>query len=227
LLDTIGLSPGELFSFARVEKALKWYANFEKCIGVFKDQKVEAFKPARGAPRGIDVLEYNREEPGKSTVRLFIDGGKDQVYIMGGYEPGREAEMAARISANDWEWEEKFRAMDTLIIPAVDLSVSWNYPEMIGQRLLNPRLPDVFISKMKEEVRFSMNHKGVKFVAEAVITLSRGMPPLPKQIVFDQPFLIVLKQRDQRLPYLVIGVNNDVIMKKTSARGRLGAKILV
>lgn len=223
LLDTIVLRSGELFSYARVEKALKWLTAFEKCVGLFQDRKVEAFQPTRGSRKGIDVLEYDPEQSAKSVIRLFTDDEKDQVYLMGGYELGREAEMVARVATDGWEQRQELYARDTLIIPAVNFFVSRDYQEMIGQELLNPRLPNVFISDMKDEVRFSMNHKGVEFVAEARIVVSRSaFPPPPKRIVFDQPFLIVLKQSDQQLPYLAVGVNNTDILSPIKTLHKVG-----
>jgi hypothetical protein len=214
LLDLITLLAGELFSYGRVEKSLQWNTQFERCVGIFRDQKVIAFQPARGAARDADVLRYEDVDPAKTVVRLKTKDGKDEVYLMSGYVPGREAEMVDLVRTEDWPNRSPLKGGDTLIIPSVHLKVSHDYPVMIGQQLLNPRLPDVFIAEMREEINFSMNDKGVEFVAEAAIYATRSMPPPPKWLIFDQPFLIVLKQTDQKLPYLVIGIDNDAAMRK-------------
>lgn len=205
LLNSMQLLPGELFAYARIAKTLRWKADFRQVVGMFSGQTVAAFSATGSALRGVELLDYGGNNSEQAVVRLTTEGDDDEIYLMAGYAPGREEEMIARVVADEWPYQNYFDGSDRLLVPEVNLEVARNYDDLIGLQLINPRVPQVFISDAKSETRFAMDHQGVRFVAEASIELTRS---IPKKIIFDGPFLIVLKQTNQRLPYLIVGVNN-------------------
>ena len=57
-----------------------------------------------------------------------------------------------------------------------------------------------------------MDYQGARVENEAVIVMSRGFS-VPKQLIFDEPFRIMIKEQEQSLPYLFLEVQNTKIME--------------
>ena len=68
MLDEIRLAPGELFSYARVEKMLSWMMKFVPCVGAFQGEKVVGFRPGEGTCYGVKIWNYHPRKPEESSV---------------------------------------------------------------------------------------------------------------------------------------------------------------
>ncbi len=103
---------------------------------------------------------------------------------------------------------------DTLQIPKFDFKLEHSYDELAGKFLLNKNFRDYFISKAIQNIDFKLNEKGATLKSEAKIILQIECIQLkqPKYMIFDKPFLIYLKEKQAKSPYLVIWVDNTNLL---------------
>jgi serine protease inhibitor len=107
---------------------------------------------------------------------------------------------------------------DTIQIPKLDFDVLREYQEIIGRGVLNKGLTDYYISKAIQSIRFKLNEKGALLKSEAAMAMI-GMSmetKRPKCLVFNQPFLLCLKEKTGKYPYFVMWVDNAELLLQES-----------
>ena len=68
-----------------------------------------------------------------------------------------------------------------------------------------------FISEAKQVIGLTLNEHGAKLESEAWGAVSRSMPM--RQFIVDRPFLVWMRRKGQRLPYLALWVENAEVLK--------------
>ena len=104
---------------------------------------------------------------------------------------------------------------DTLQIPKFDFKIDHSYDELAGKRLLNKNFNHYVISKAIQNTSFKLNEKGAILKSEAKIIMLEScimQQYKPKRLIFDKPFLIYLKEKQSKNPYLVIWVDNTELL---------------
>jgi len=66
---------------------------------------------------------------------------------------------------------------------------------------------------MFENIKFDMNEKGARVENEAVI-MAKRQAFIPKNIILDDDFWVIMKQANSLNPYFILGVQNDKLMKE-------------
>ncbi len=69
---------------------------------------------------------------------------------------------------------------------------------------------------MFENIKFDMDHKGARVENEAAMAGGAGMGPQAKvkRFILYKPFGVVMKRKNSRYPYFMLGVRNTELMKK-------------
>lgn len=106
---------------------------------------------------------------------------------------------------------------ETLQIPKFNFDLSHSYRELVHRSLRNKGFEEYFIRKAAQEVQFRLTERGAVLRSESRLSLPGMMPtrqPTPRRLVFDQPFLICLRQYKARFPYFAVWVDNAELMVK-------------
>ena len=70
---------------------------------------------------------------------------------------------------------------------------------------------------MYQRTAFVINERGAEVESKAEVAVTEEMVeelPKPKTMIFDKPYLILLKRIDSRYPYFAMFVSNSELMKK-------------
>ena len=105
---------------------------------------------------------------------------------------------------------------DVFSCPSIRLKHHREYKELINKNLLNKGFEQYFIFKMFENIKFDMDEKGARAENEAVIVLGKSAQiedKEPRHFVLDKPFWIIMKRKDSKVPYFLLGVNNLALME--------------
>ncbi len=105
---------------------------------------------------------------------------------------------------------------DMLAVPKLNFDLRRDFSELEGLVLepspgakIHRRL---VISKAEQLVRFQLNEKGAILKSEAVIAM-KAMAMRPRHMmIFNQPFLILMKQKDSSRPYFALWVGNASLL---------------
>ncbi len=117
-------------------------------------------------------------------------------------------------------WKYRINENDTVSIPSLRFNIETNYDSIERQRFMAGDVP-CFITEAYQRTGFSLDQKGAAAESESRIVMAMAMPPgggerkevpPPKQMIFDKPFVIVLKRTDSSNPYLVVKVTNAELL---------------
>lgn len=108
---------------------------------------------------------------------------------------------------------QNFNPEDSLVIPKLDFNIDHNYTEFEGKDLLNPGFEGYTILKAYQRTRFRLDENGAKLASEATIIAYTSIHE-PKALVFDGPYMVILKEKDAANPYLMLWVDNPELMSK-------------
>lgn len=154
-----------------------------------------------------EIILYKTESPNKlclcwlrNEAKVKIDTGiKDKENIMRA-------------------WRYRFEDEDKLEIPKIRFNIETNYSEF-EDATLNASGTNYLITTAYQRTAFVLNEKGAIVESEAELDVTSALPPdeeipEPKKLIFDKPFLILLKRADSKNPYFMMWVANTELMEK-------------
>jgi hypothetical protein len=101
-------------------------------------------------------------------------------------------------------------------VPTFNFDLTREYYELENRPFLSesPVLQGRIITKAVQNIRFQMNEEGVKLDSEAVIIapVSALPPPSSRIMIFDEPFLVMLKRVEATVPYFTLWVENPELL---------------
>jgi hypothetical protein len=152
----------------------------------------------------VSVLSY--EEGGDFVVDLSKDSEPSQVILAAvGLEEtlGKTLERVEKLSAGRGE---ELRPEDRLAVPDLSFLVDHRFRELEGRDLI----------LAEQLIRLKLGRTGVEVESEASLATKaeEKAPESPRRLVFDRPFLIVLKKRGASRPFFVMWVDNAELLKK-------------
>ncbi|MGB4769902.1 MAG: hypothetical protein WBP58_00485 [Chitinophagaceae bacterium] len=116
-------------------------------------------------------------------------------------------------------WKYQFKPADVLAIPVIQFNIENNYKTIEGQKLSTIEYPVLWLQTAYQRTGFILNENGAVIESEAIaavvdsasaeIVISR-----PKKLIFDKPFLIIVKRTEQTNPYLAIKVEDTELLVK-------------
>lgn len=172
----------------------------------------------------VEVCDYTSRED--FIVRLKTDGAQSDEIILARIKP--EGTLRAtwntvlqRIqSPNAPQVVRELRRMDRLQIPIISFGVTSPLPELIGLEIPTPTKPDRFIADARQTMRFRLDEYGAELIADTHLVVGEfggDKPPFdpsqPRDLIFDGPFLLVLKEKSASVPYFLAWVGNTDLME--------------
>jgi len=103
---------------------------------------------------------------------------------------------------------------DKLAIPVINFNILKSYDELIDKKLLNAGFSEYIIAKALQSIKFRLDEKGAVLKSEAKIGLKQASSNKPKMLVFNEPFLLYLKEKDADYPYFAMWVNNTELLEE-------------
>lgn len=215
LLDKLDLIPRNdmLIIYAMLKKDFEFKHEFEilgkSMFG--EDQVAEYFGLTKtndeNKRSGVNVLFYN--SPKDYAVKLATKD-KDEVYLYKNSSNKAFAYIYLDMLKKEKSFtgQKSFTSQDELKVPNISIFEEKAFEELTGKRVMGTNL---VINKALETIKFDMNNKGVKLKSEAamtVMTTSLEEQPEPRMFAFDETFVIFLKEKGKRNPYLAIRVND-------------------
>jgi hypothetical protein len=168
----------------------------------------------------VTVLDYVSKDD--LILRLSTQTERDEI-VLAKVTPGEtllatwEALEARIQKPKGPNLRKEFELEETLRIPRLLLNVERSYDELKGLNIGSGP-----IREAKQIVRFRLDEAGAILESEAEIIGEFGDEaappvPLPRHFVFDQPFLLALKEHDATQPYLLMWIANAELMEREEA----------
>lgn len=110
-----------------------------------------------------------------------------------------------------------------LEVPTLNWRITHQFAELTGEEktFQNASFESYFIRKALQMIEFSLDKGGAKLTSEAELAAAAAdkdsVPSI--HLVFDRPFLIVLRQRGREEPFFLMWVDNAELLGKAAAAG--------
>ncbi|MBD1433930.1 hypothetical protein H8B06_13915 [Sphingobacterium sp. DN00404] len=112
--------------------------------------------------------------------------------------------------------------LDVVYIPKIEFDERHQFHQFL-KKIFFVKKKDYSITGAQQQITFGLNQHGVSMKTEAEIIINDGAypmddPPVPKQLVFDKPFYILMRKTDMENPYMALYVTNADILEKEKTR---------
>ncbi len=222
-LDNPGIG---FLSYAYLSKNLSFAKAFESIVAPFNfnsgtlSSNVKAFgintnsKMASDLSKQIEIYDYKSKND--FIIKLIPAKNQDEI-ILAKVTPGENlyktySSVMSRIENGT---RVGFEFKDSLKIPVLDFNIGHNYTELEGKSILNPGCLGYSIQKAYQRTRFKLDENGAELASEAIIYAPPSYStPTPKELFFDGPFMIIMREKDAVNPYLMIWVDNPELLVK-------------
>jgi hypothetical protein len=172
----------------------------------------------------VSIYDYQSEND--FVIKLKTKSSDDEL-ILAKIAPGPTlqatiAQTLKRIAQNKPEFVNS--KIDQLAIPKLNFDLRGDFPELEGL-ILEPsptaHVKTLILSKAQQLIRFQLNEKGAVLKSEAVIVMKalaifNPNPPKPHLMIFDRPFLILMKQSGSAQPYFALWVGNASLLVRAA-----------
>ncbi|KNY28288.1 dockerin type I domain-containing protein [Pseudobacteroides cellulosolvens] len=218
------IGPSDIIAYAFLGKNLSFAKAFESMSTPISftsgslSGRVKAFginsvsKKSEDLKKQVRIYDYKSKND--FIVKLIPENDKDEI-ILAKVDPQESlyntySSIMKRINSNV---SVGFDTRDTLVVPVMDFNIGHNYTELEGRSLLNSNFLGYFIQKAYQRTRFKLDENGAVLASEATIMLPSSIYE-PKQLIFDRPYMVILKEKNAANPYLMIWVDNPELLTR-------------
>jgi len=176
----------------------------------------------REMAENVEIFDYKNDEHFIIRIRSKFD---DDEIILAKFAPKKALfeTLGYILEQIEKKVSAPLREGDTLQIPKLDFDIVDRFIEIEGRNLANRGLEDYFLDKAVQSVRLILGGKApIEELEESAFEeLDAGIKKKgngllkPRKLVFNDRFLICLKEQNARYPYLVIWVDNPELLLKT------------
>ncbi len=118
-------------------------------------------------------------------------------------------------------WKYYINEEDEIIIPKFNFNIETNYASLEGKDF-NTKTQNYTIERAWQRTAFILDESGAEIESEAEVAvvleeieeIEEIEKPKPKKMIFDKPFLILLKRTDAKNPYFGLWTTNTELMIK-------------
>ena len=178
------------------------------------EEKVKYFglepNTSQEASKNVEILFYNSKEDfaiklktkEKEEVYLYRSTGENKSFEEN-YQEMKEKQLKY---TGEKDWNEN----DVLNIPYIKISDEINYDELCGKRIKGTKW---YIRQALQTIDFELNNYGGSVKSEALIELLKmGVSNINREFIFNDDFIVYLKEEDKEKPYFALKVDNTDIL---------------
>jgi hypothetical protein len=196
--------------FERLGEPLDFAGTRVECFGIGHEHKPDH---QRLYPQ-VRILYYN--DPDDFAVELRTKSREDHL-ILAKRRPA--ATLLETVAATEQQAVDSEPANavtgDVLIVPKFNFDLTRSYDELLMRHLVvtNPSVAkDLVLLAAIQNIRFQMDEKGVRLRSESHMKAGAEKPPPARVMVFDKPFLVVLRREGAKTSYFALWVDNPELL---------------
>jgi hypothetical protein len=211
----VKLEKTHFINYAVYRKEMKYVKVFYSMNVKFKGKKVKGFGGDQEAiAETIRILSYESDD--KFLIQLNVVDPDDRLYLAKGYAMQSPKDVLAAIPRKDPADMERTVYGDRFEAPMLKFKFDRNFEALEHVFFKNPGFEQHEIVAMQEAIDFQMDRFGARVtsVAMEIGADSAGMaPPVPKNLLLNKPYWVIMKRKDSPRPYFILGVRNTAMMK--------------
>ncbi len=163
----------------------------------------------------IHILAY--DSPTSWIVELDTKASGDRLLIAR-LEPKETlgATVDAALAMPEGREPEQILERDTLRVPYLNFDITRNYNELVGVGVAGSKTHGT-INKAVQNIRFKLDERGAVLKSEAAIGVTAAAPmpkDMPKNMICDGPFMIMMARKESKVPYYAAWISNAELLTK-------------
>lgn len=207
---------------------------FERAFGTIQDSPT--FKNVEVAAFGIDLpLIHKSEQLIGAQIKIFDKRSGDdfivelktkrdnhQLFLAKiPPEPTLDATVQTVLTRISRAAPTPFPKGGRFVVPVIDFDLLKDYPEVANRPLSakNPILAGNPILRAQQSVRFKLDKYGAVLKSEAAICATLCKMETSNNLIFDRPFLVLLKLTASDKPYFAMWVDNPEVLVQQRTNG--------
>lgn len=115
----------------------------------------------------------------------------------------------------EW-WRYSFLSEDVFAAPVLKFNIEAQIEELLGV-IFYSNLGEIQIDDARQRIALAFDEKGAEIETEAYVSVKAADAErtkiIPKNLIFDEPYLIAFKKKNFENPYLLLWVDNTELMK--------------
>jgi hypothetical protein len=205
--NDVKVGDGKVSIAASFQQSVSFAYPMERIKSTFQGKAVRAFGYEDGIAGGVKLLYYKSDDEFILSIQTHE---KEEMLLAKGFAGGRSLRvMLNNISvAIKIGSKHSLNTADVLIIPVLRFNLSASYPAMENS-FITANNKQYQIEKATQRTAFVLNETGDKAAGKAEV--SDGVAK-PKQLLFDKPFVVLLKKPTAVYPYFMMKVDNTELM---------------
>ncbi len=212
----------DMVTFSFFSKQIDFYSplndEFDKDeILRFKNKKVDFFGLKYGwanptYKKQLRIHDYKSDDD--FIFQIATKDNKDEIYFAK-VEPKETLEktynyVMDRVRLDSISYLEE---LDQVRIPYINLKSTKHFTEIEGKRLLNKGFDTYLFRQAVQLIDFNLTEKGISLESLAYGDAYECIATAQKKLIFDEPFLLIIKQQDSDKPYFLMWISNTELMK--------------
>lgn len=160
----------------------------------------------------VDIIDYQSDDD--FIIKLHGENPEDEI-ILAKTDPEDTLQDTVQVVEKRIKSGStcSIDANDKLWIPVINFNLNKHYDELENKGIINSKFTGYYIKEALQNLRFRLNKGGAETESGAKLELTLGVTPRKeKNLIFDKPFLVYLKEKDKTYPYVAIWVDNAEIM---------------
>jgi len=212
------LGPKDIIAFAYFLKQVEYPTAFTKGKVSFSGVDVKGFfAGGRTQKDNVQIIQYENDD--KFIISLKLKDENDELILAKGFDMNGPKEVVNKINSILLFSPKSIGENDLFEGPKLHLDHSRDYTELINKELNNQNFTNYFITGMSENIKFDMDEKGARVENRGGISVAAAIDPEPikiKKFILDKPYWVVMKRKNSKNPYFLLGVNNTELMEKSA-----------
>ncbi len=165
--------------------------------------------------RDVEVAAGNGPVGPLTEFAIDLDGESDPSQVIVARIPPKAtlAETLAYLEkkiAGSNQRGASLQLTDVMLVPDVIWSLTHHFRDLEGRTLLNPALKRQPVDVAQEDIAFRLDRFGAEVKAESKMYAKCGA----SSYLFDHPFLLLMRKRNETKPYFVMWVDNAELLTK-------------
>ena len=203
------------WAFERLEYPLNFQGVHVEAWGI--EQYLGCQENERRAASQLQIYDY--KSPDDFIIELTTRQETDRL-ILAKIPPEQTLAATIRVVQNRLASSTPTRLQDcqNLAVPVLDFDIERTYHELYDKRIQssNPRFDGTAFIIAKQNVRFKLDETGATLTSEVILAGGAG-----GNIIFDKPFLVMIKKRGAEMPYFALWVANAELLVRCKVQSKV------
>ena len=207
------LEPTDLIMYAYIYKNLFYVNKFKPQNFLFDNQVVTGFFASTQEQKNtVEIIHYWTDD--KFILKIKLKDSSDELILAKGFDQKNPIAVMSALNVEEKTTASNLGKSDVFGMPELHFTYGHVFKDLEYLQFSNQKFKNKQLSIFFEKVKFDLDYNGVRMENESCMIARTGAPPkFDKKLLLNKPFWLIIKKKESRKPYFILGINNEEFMK--------------